>query len=63
MDSLEQRIFALFERLENDLKETVVMDGESIEYFDDAATDYFVNTKFEIVDLISAVLPKIIGAK
>ena len=63
MDSLEQRIFALFERLENDLKETVVMDGESIEYFDDAATDYFVNTKFEIVDLISESLPKIIGAK
>jgi hypothetical protein len=63
MDGLEQEIFALFENLEKDLKDTVVMDGESIEYFDDAATDYFVNTKFEIVDLISATLPKIIGAK
>ena len=63
MEAIEQQIFTLFDRLENELKETVVMDGESIEYFDDAATDYFVNTKFEIADLISTVLPKIIGAK
>jgi hypothetical protein len=63
MDGLEQEIFALFESLEKNLQETVVMDGTSIEYFDDSATDYFVNTKFEIVDLISAALPRIIEAK
>jgi hypothetical protein len=60
MGGLEQEIFALFASLEKDLKDTVVMDGTSIEYFDDSATDYFINTKFEIVDLISAALPGII---
>jgi hypothetical protein len=63
MDGLEQQIFALFEGLENDLKETVVMDGAEIVYFDDSATDYFVNIKSTIADLISAQLPEIIGAK
>ena len=63
MDGLEQQIFALFEGLEKDLKETVVMDGAEIDYFDDSATDYFVNTKSTIADLISAQLPEIIGAK
>lgn len=63
MDELEKRIFALFARLENDLNETVVMDGESIEYFDDAATDYFVNTRDEIEVLISEQLPGIIKRK
>jgi hypothetical protein len=63
MDGLEQRIFSLFERLEKDLKETVVMDGENIEYFENAATDYFVNTKFDLIDLISEHLPEIIKLK
>jgi hypothetical protein len=39
------------------------MDGAEIDYFDDSATDYFVNTKSTIADLISAQLPEIIGAK
>ncbi len=63
MDGLEQQILDLFDRLENDLKETVVMDGESIEYFEDAATDYFVNTNFDLADLISAYLPEVIKLK
>ncbi len=63
MDGLEQQILDLFDRLENDLKETVVMDGESIEYFEDAATDYFENTRDEIEALISEHLPGIIKLK
>jgi hypothetical protein len=62
MDQLEQQIFALFERLEKDLKESVVMDGTDIEFFEDSATDYFVNTRDKIEDLISEQLPGIIGS-
>ncbi len=60
MDQLEKQIFALFERLENDLKESVVMDGTDIDFFEDSATDYFVNTRNGIEDLISEQLPEII---
>lgn len=63
MDRLEQQIFALFERLERDLKESIDMDGTDIDLFENSATDYFANTRDEIEDLIWEQLPGIIESK
>ena len=63
MGDLENEIFRLFEQLEVDLKDEVVMDGNHVEYFEDAATDYVVDTKFQIAQLILSELPELIANK
>ena len=58
---LEQQIFSLFDVLEINLKDEVVLDGTEIKYFYNAATDHFLNTRFDIADLILEQIPAVIS--
>ncbi len=63
MEKLEIEILTLLDKLEIDVKDAAVMDGENLEYFEDAATDFFYTCMIAIKDLILLEIPSIIEEK
>lgn len=63
MENLESAIFSLLEKLEAELQETVVMEGDTIEYFDDPAMECLADKEDEIAALIETQIPALIQEK
>jgi len=63
MSTLESEILAILEGVEINLKDAAVMDGDDLEYFEDAAIDFLVNGMFAIKDRLAKELPQILDQK
>ena len=63
MNHIQEEILALFDRLEVNLGKAAVMEGDDLEYFEDAASDLFFEAKLEFVNLILEALPGLIESK
>jgi len=63
MSTLESEILTILEGVEINLKDAAVMDGDDLEYFEDAAIDFLVNGMFAIKDRLAKELPQILDQK